>query len=676
MTHMDDRGKSDQQLIQKSNKSRWSLIALACFVALAALAVRQMVPDQSAHAQVRAPQNRAAPSRANTRRQSPRQTATRPNARVANAATQPNAAGANIAAVVNGEPITRQFIGRQCLTRWGKETLESLVNKALISEACKARGIVIGDRDVDNEVESIARQFGMSVDQYLKMLKTERGVTETEYKRDIIWPRFALKRLAAEKLAVTKEQLDKEKESEYGAKVQVRMISLASQTKAQQVLKLAQANPKDFAQLAKQYSEDPNTASAKGLIPPVRKHMGEPAIEKAVFALKEGQISNVVHAANQYFIFKCERHIPASRISPQYAKQIETRLKDRIVEQNLRSASTDILEQLQKRAKVDNVMNDPKLSKQSPGVAAFVNNKPITVKELTEECMLRYGRMMVDTEINYKLLSQALKQKSLNVSQNAINEEIARAALAFGYIKKDGGADVNAWIAAVTDQEGIGVKEYVRDAVWPSVALKQLVGSQVSVTQDDLQKGFAANYGERVEVLAIVLSNQRIAQEVWDMARKDTSREFFGRLAEQYSAEPTSRANYGEVPPIRRHGGQPLIEKEAFSLNPNDELKGLSGIVATGDKYIIMKCLGRTKPVVEDMADVQVELQKDIREKKLRLAMSDEFDRLRNAAQIDNFEAGTSQAGKSFGPQQGKVQARPVSSKKNVHELILPGRKK
>jgi len=669
MTRTDERGTSDQQLIQKSNKSRWSLIALACFVALGAFAIRKTIPDQTADAQVRAPQS----ARPKTNRQTPP-----PGTRQTPPPRQ-NAGGSptNISAVVNGDPITRQFVGQQCLTRWGVETLESLVNKALIGEACQSRGIVITDRDVDNEVESIGRQFGMSTDQYLKMLKNERGVTETEYKRDIIWPRFALKRLAAEKLTVTKEQLDKEKESQYGPKVSVRMISLTNAKKAQEVLQLAKANPKDFGQLAKQYSEDPNTASAKGLIPPVRKHMGEPAIEAAVFALKEGEISNVVQAANQYFVFKCERHIPASRVSPQYAQQIETQLRDKIVENNLRSASTDILEKLQQQAKVVNVLNDPKLRKQSPGVAAFVNNKQISMKELVDECMLRYGRMMVETEINYKLLSQALKLKNLNVSQAAINDEIARAALAFGYLKTDGSADVNSWIAAVTKQEGVGVKEYVRDAVWPSVALKQLVGSQVSVTQEDLKKGFEANYGERVEVLAIVLSNQRIAQEVWDMARKDPGREFFGRLAEQYSIEPTSRANYGEVPPIRRHGGQPLIEKEAFGLNPNDELKGLSAIVATGDKYIIMKCLGRTKPVVEDITDVQNELEKDIREKKLRLAMSDEFDRLRSAAQIDNFEAGTSQAGKSFGPQKprGKVQARQASTKKKVHELILPGRK-
>ena len=56
---------------------------------------------------------------------------------------------------------------------------------------------------------------------------------------------------------------------------------------------------------------------------------------------------------------------------------------------------------------------------------------------------------------------------------------------------------------------------YVRDAVWPSVALKKLVDDQVTITEQDIQSGFEANYGERVEVLAIVMQNQRIAQRVW-----------------------------------------------------------------------------------------------------------------------------------------------------------------
>ena len=78
-------------------------------------------------------------------------------------------------------------------------------------------------------------------------------------------------------------------------------------------------------------------------------------------------------------------------------------------------------------------------------------------------------------------------------------------------------------------------------------------------------------------------------------------------------------------------------------------------IVNIGDKFIIMRCLGRTKPVAGEMAAVQEELQKDIHEKKLRLAMAEEFDRLRESAQIDNFLTNTTQSGKRLADRSGAV---------------------
>jgi hypothetical protein len=96
------------------------------------------------------------------------------------------------------------------------------------------------------------------------------------------------------------------------------------------------------------------------------------------------------------------------------------------------------------------------------------------------------------------------------------------------------------------------------------------------------------------------------------------------------------------VPPLRRHSGQPLVEKEAFRLKAGE----LSGIIAVGEQYVILRCLGRTEPVVTDIEVVRDELYKDLHEKKLRLAMAREFDRLKESAQIDNFLAGTSQAGR------------------------------
>jgi hypothetical protein len=55
---------------------------------------------------------------------------------------------------------------------------------------------------------------------------------------------------------------------------------------------------------------------------------------------------------------------------------------------------------------------------------------------------------------------------------------------------------------------------------------------------------------------------------------------------------------------------------------------------------------------------VRDELYKDIHEKKLRLAMAQQFDRLVEGAQIDNFLTGSSQIGKRVaGPEPAPASA-------------------
>ena len=563
------------------------------------------------------------------------------NARPAAAGTQKSP----VMAVVNGEQITRQSLADECTRRYANDVLESMISKQILLLACQSRGVTITDKDIEDEIRNVATKFSLSVDRWLDLLESERNVDAQQYRKDIIWPTLALRRLAARQSAATPEELREAFESEYGPKVKARLIVVSSRQKADWVLQAAQANPDSFAQLAKEHSEDPASASAYGVIPPIRKHVGDPNVEQAAFALKEGQLSPVIQVGNQYLVLKCERQIPETFISSEHLPQVEAQLKERLAEHKTRVQSAELFQQLQGQAKIVNVFKDAKLQPQYPGAAAVVNGQTITVQQLSEECLSRHGKDVLEGEINRLLLIQELRRAAKAVNEQDINREVARAAEAYNFLKKDGSPDVEAWLKSVTENDSTTVELYVRDAVWPSVALKKLVGESVEVTAEDLQKGFESNFGERVEVLAIVLGNQRQAQTVWDMARNNPTDQFFGELANQYSVEPSSRSNFGQVPPLRKHSGQPLLEKEAFRLKPGE----LSGIIAMGDKYVILRCLGRTQPIVKDFNAVKDELYRDILEKKLRLAMAKEFDRLKGTSQIDNFLAGTSQAGRLAG---------------------------
>jgi len=320
------------------------------------------------------------------------------------------------------------------------------------------------------------------------------------------------------------------------------------------------------------------------------------------------------------------------------APQLEETLRDR----KMRAVAKDIFQQLQSQAKVENIWNDPVRHQQQPNVAAMVNGEPITIDALDEECMARHGQGVLEGMINRKILEQACRKRNIAVGEEDLQQEIARAALVGARPKPDGSPDVEAWLEQVTKKQNIPLETYRNDVVWPSVALKKLAGEKVEVSEEDLRKGYEANFGPRVRCLAIVLDNQRRAQQVFDMARKNNTSEYFGDLAEQYSVEPGSQAMRGEVPPIKRYGGQPRLEEEAFALRPGE----LSGVIQVGDKFVILRCEEHTKPSNVAFETVRRDIYEDLHEKKLRLAMAEHFEALQDASTVDNYLAGTSRSPK------------------------------
>ena len=76
-----------------------------------------------------------------------------------------------IMAVVNGQQISREVLGNECMRRYGKEVLDNLVYRQIIEQACQARGVVITDKDIEAEISFIAQKFGLTTDRWLAALR-------------------------------------------------------------------------------------------------------------------------------------------------------------------------------------------------------------------------------------------------------------------------------------------------------------------------------------------------------------------------------------------------------------------------------------------------------------------------------------------------------------------------
>lgn len=546
-------------------------------------------------------------------------------------------------AVVNDKEIGRQQIANECLRRFGKEAIEDIINKYLITKELENNNISITEKDVNDGIMAEAKSYGLSGERWLEVITSERNLTVEQVKNDYIWRKLALRSLASSKVEVSKEEIEEQLQFEFGPRVQVRQIVVDSKAEMDQILAALATAPDEFERLAKKYSVDANSASMGGLLPPVRRNSGFPEFERVAFALQPGQISEPLHVAEKWVVMRCERQFPAEEIPAESRLAFEERITQELTKKKLSDAAIGLFERMQKAANIQNVMNDPKLKQQYPGVAAIVNGTEIPIRYVAETCIARFGNQVLTTEINRVLLKEALQQGGLEITPQDLDNEIARAALAEGFVDAQKKPNIELWINHITQNDRSKLDVYVEDEVWPTVALKKLVEKEVRVTDEDLQKGFAANFGPRVEVLAILTDNHQKATRIWKMAADNPDAEFFGQLAHEYSIEPASRNNFGQVPPIQQHGGRPELEKEAFSLKPGE----ISKVIQVGNYWVIMYCQGMTEPVVTEFEAVKDEIHKNILEKKLRIAMYDKFLQLTEEAQIDNYLAGTSQTGKA-----------------------------
>jgi len=309
-------------------------------------------------------------------------------------------------------------------------------------------------------------------------------------------------------------------------------------------------------------------------------------------------------------------------------------------------------------------------------VAALVNGAPVSIDRVRQACLDRHGLDVLEVLVTRTLLSQAMAKNEVSVTQADIEAEVTRGAEAMGFRRADGTPDAAAWLERVTRDDKVPLKHYLDDIVQPTVALKKLVG-KVPVSQEDLDKAFAATFGPRAKCRVVILDTQRRAQEVWQLARQNPSVERIGDLAEKYSVDPTTRALRGEVPPIQRFGGQPALEREVFALKPGE----LSGVVQIADRFMVFFCEGFSDPQQVRFEEVRDELYIDIEDKKQRIEMGRYFTHLREGAAIDNFLAGTSQSAAATGgaalargaaggpPASG---AQPTLSKQEQDELSRP----
>lgn len=112
-----------------------------------------------------------------------------------------------VAATVNGQPISRLAIIKDLETQSGKATLDSIITRTLVNQEASKKNITVTEKDIDNEVSKIQKQF-QSQGQNLDALLATQGLTRERFRDEVKVQLLVTKILGSQAKVTDKEFSD------------------------------------------------------------------------------------------------------------------------------------------------------------------------------------------------------------------------------------------------------------------------------------------------------------------------------------------------------------------------------------------------------------------------------------------------------------------------------------
>jgi parvulin-like peptidyl-prolyl isomerase len=218
-------------------------------------------------------------------------------------------------------------------------------------------------KNMNAEAEKLRDEMKHDNEQALEQFLANQHLSRVEF--DIIVERDACLRKIAEPLLVGKiseQNLQDAFNTLYGATVKCRHIQCANMQEIQEA-KRRLANGEPFAKVATEMSRNPSTGPLGGELPPFSlQWTGFPQTFKdAAFALKEGEVSDIVHAEGSYHLILLEKKIPPKAVK---FEDVKESLREDLQKRAVEAAVKEFRQQLSSQAMQALVIEDPVLKKQ------------------------------------------------------------------------------------------------------------------------------------------------------------------------------------------------------------------------------------------------------------------------------------------------------------------------
>ena len=287
-------------------------------------------------------------------------------------------------AVVNGVTISKDTYDRELdffvrraapggqqipdvqMAQMKSEVLESLIDRELLFQESKKKGIQVKSDAVSDQLQKIQQRYPNKEE--FKKLLSNMGLTESDVQAQIERG-MAIQELLDKEVTGKIKVSDEETKAFYDKNPQ--LFQQPEQIKASHILIKVQADApadqkaearkkiedvqqkvkkgEDFATLAKTYSEGPSGPKGGDLGYFRRGQMVKP-FEEAAFSLKPDETSEIVETQFGYHLIKVNDKKPAKKMT--YA-EVKDRLNEHLKKQKTDSEANAYIETLRKDAKIE-----------------------------------------------------------------------------------------------------------------------------------------------------------------------------------------------------------------------------------------------------------------------------------------------------------------------------------
>jgi peptidyl-prolyl cis-trans isomerase C len=248
-----------------------------------------------------------------------------------------------------------------------RQVLDRIVGYHLLVQEARVRKFEAPPWDVDKRLTDIKSQFPS--EQAFKDMLQQRGMTEERLRQETaetISVNAMLEKEFESLVAATDDEVRKfyegnkprfrEDATVHASHILIRVeekADAAARTKARALIETIQTQVKkggNFAELAKQHSQDPGSAPKGGDLGFFARGQMVPAFEEAAFATKAGQVSGIVETPFGYHLIKVAETKPGRDVGfDEVKEQIREYLKQQVREQK----SQAFIDQLKAKGKVE-----------------------------------------------------------------------------------------------------------------------------------------------------------------------------------------------------------------------------------------------------------------------------------------------------------------------------------